>query len=296
MTAAGSEVTFERLEPAPGNPYPLGRNVKHDSRSLNFLVEDAFPGTLPVDVEIEWPIGIPVLNQASLGSCTGNAGTEAESAMAEDKPVWTTESGIDPQFAPLLDEPYAIQLYSDATKIDPFQDAYPPEDTGSDGLSIAKVLKTRGVIDKYTHGTSLDSCKIMIQHGAFIVGWPWFDGMFNPDFRGIVTISGGIAGGHEITVFGRKQYFKDLGDLTWYWKLRNHWTAAWGALGDFFVSDDTFSELLAQDGDATFLHFVTSVPPRPSGPPPFSLLSILESWIESVTRWLVNIMSRRTKL
>jgi hypothetical protein len=253
---------------AENNPYRLGRNVKHDIRSRQF----PFSGPAMGDVPIEWDVVIGLLDQGPLGSCTGNAGTNDEAAdniMGEGYVK-------DPKTNHVLDEDYAVQLYSDATKIDPYSGTYPPTDTGSDGLTIAKVLVSRKLITKYEHIFSLDAAKAAITRGPFITGVNWYDGMFYPDSRGIVKISGSVAGGHEFLVRGRKQYFLDQGDTTWYWKCRNSW-GNWADNGDFYLSDATYARLLSEDGDATVLYFVTRETPLVLPPC---------NWIQKLLRWL----------
>lgn len=123
-------------------PYALGRNVRHDPRSLRY--------TLPVAGDIKsaaWTRHIPILDQGDLGSCTGNAGT----GILGTDGLWQTLTTVAQS---KLDETYAAQLYSDATKVDDDPKNYPPTDTGSDGLSIAQVLKARRLISGYTHITS----------------------------------------------------------------------------------------------------------------------------------------------
>src|ERR1044072_4809916 len=87
---------------------------------------------------------IPVLNQGNLGSCTGNAATKnmsyGEFWLVEGESVLSTEDT-------LKNEIYAVGVYSAATELDPWEGSYPPDDTGSDGLSVAKLLRQRGLIN-----------------------------------------------------------------------------------------------------------------------------------------------------
>lgn len=262
------EVYFKSLMKEPVNQFHLGRNVKHDPRSRNFPFRSSLQLSEVEDVEIEWDVAIPPLDQMSLGSCTGNAGTADEATNALEYVGGTN----DPLSRAPLDEDYAIALYSEATAIDDYQGTYPPNDTGSDGLSIAKALKSRGLITSYEHIFSLSTAILAIHHGPFITGINWYEGMFDPDPRGVVTISGRIAGGHEPTVIGRKKYFISQGDSLFYWKLRNSWGSSWGDSGNFYMSDATYERLLSEDGDATVLSWISNpapAPPEPPEPPPF---------------------------
>ena len=115
----------------------LGRHIRHDPRSWNYAFAAADVRTL---TSVRHQSQIPTLNQGQLGSCTGNAATKCLSY----RPFWTEPAvrsviGSDAT----ADEAYAVGVYSDATKIDDYPGAYPPTDTGSDGLSVATVLKAR---------------------------------------------------------------------------------------------------------------------------------------------------------
>ena len=129
--------TFERQDPR------LGRIVQHDPRSRQYAFKAPARVALVSKRHHRW---IEVLDQGNLGSCTGNAGT---GALGSD-PLFPT---LVPHYvaASELNESAAVKLYSDATAIDEWAGEYPPEDTGSSGLAIAKVLKSRGWISGYQH-------------------------------------------------------------------------------------------------------------------------------------------------
>src|SRR5206468_3322308 len=90
-----------------------------------------------------WERVIAVLDQGQLGSCTANAGTGALGTQ----PFY---DAVGRETLPSTDaaelEKYAVQLYEDATVVDGYPGSYPPDDTGSSGLAICKVLKTRSII------------------------------------------------------------------------------------------------------------------------------------------------------
>jgi hypothetical protein len=221
----------------------LGRNVRHDSRSLNFKVE-AIP--MKELVSVDHPVNIEVLDQGQLGSCTGNAGT-AWMAVGAAWSNWGQNAR--------LNEDYAVQLYSDATRIDPWDGSYPPEDTGSDGLSIAKVLQTRGLIDRYEHATSLEATLTALQSGAVITGTEWRGDMFSPSSDGRIKITGNVEGGHEYLL--RRIDMEN--QRIW---MRNSWGPYWGVEGEAYFTFDDFEELLHADGDVTSMH-ATAFAPTP---------------------------------
>src|SRR3954465_3152510 len=147
----------------------LGRHVVHDSRSLRYLVRAADPKTLK---SIKHFVNIPILDQGDLGSCTGHAGTNA---LASDA-FWSAGATVLKQDA-AADHQYAVGLYSDATKLDPWPGQYEPDDTGSDGLSIAKALLTRGLISGYQHATSLEATLTALADRVVMIGSSWLEGM-----------------------------------------------------------------------------------------------------------------------
>lgn len=221
----------------PGRP--LGRHVNHDPRSLAYKVVP--DGTVQT---ARWERRTPVLDQGDVGSCTGNAACGV--------------LGTDPFYTPgfIGDETEAVTLYSSATVLDPYQGTYPPDDTGSDGLSVAKACKAAGLISGYTHITSITAALTAIQTGPFIVGTEWLSSMDDPDGSGYVTVTGTVRGGHEYECVGY-----DAGrDL---WEFVNSWGTGFGVAGHFYYSSASFTKLLASDGDATVFTPVTVPAPVP---------------------------------
>ncbi len=252
----------------PDNPYRLGRNVKHDPRSRNFRLQPAT--TINSSY---YARNVPIFDQGNLGSCTGNAaaGSIATNSLGQMglTHVATTLGGP----TALIDEAVAIDIYSQATQLDPYQDAYPPFDTGSDGLSVAKVLQRAGIIAEYTHGFGLSDLLSALQTGPAIVGTNWYSSMFNPTFSGLVNISANssIEGGHEYCAVGLDTSARQI-------RFANSWGDSWGDRGYFLIGYDTMDRLLNEDGDTTVF--------RPKGllpePPPLPACS----WIQIMLRML----------
>lgn len=241
---------------APTDPR-LGRHVRHDSRSLSpeLLYPEADPATL---VSARHVSAIPVFDQGQLGSCTGNASTKC----ATYPPLWTepVQAVLSTSDAK-ADEIYAVGVYSDASKIDSAYGTYPPTDTGSDGISVAKVLQTRGLISGYKHATTLDAVLNALQTQAVIVGTNWTTDMFNPDADGRLHPTGSAEGGHE--------YVLDEIDVenkrVW---MQNSWGTAWGVdNGRAYFTWDDFATLLASEGDCT-IFIPSGAAPTPAPPAP----------------------------
>jgi len=170
----------------------LGRHIRIDSRSA------AYPYTAPerAIAAVLWHRNIPILDQGNLGSCTGNAITGA--------------LGCDPDWAnlpaghPVLDEAEAVALYSAATSLDAYPGAYPPDDTGSDGVSACKAAQIAGLLSGYTHCFDFPTMQQALQAGPVIIGINWYSSFDHPSSGGSVSITPDafVRGGHEIVVRG----------------------------------------------------------------------------------------------
>jgi hypothetical protein len=239
-------VTVRRIPEQIVPGHRLGRHVRHDPRSLRFLVE---PAAVPVSKT--WKRDVPVFDQGDLGSCTGNA---AVGVLGSD-PFYAT---LPKDYVP--NELRAVALYSVATSLDDFAGTYPPDDTGSSGLAVAQAAKAVGLISGYLHMTSVAACQNAITQGPFIVGSNWFQGFDNPTPSGRVVISGSIRGGHEYECIGYNA-------PTDTWECVNSWGPSWGAAGHFFMSSTTLAQLLANDGDATSFVPITQPAPVPTPTP-----------------------------
>jgi hypothetical protein len=251
--------------PVPGKP--LGRHVNHDPRSLAYkVVPDGTAKT------VRWERETPVLDQGDLGSCTGNAAVGVLGTRPFRETLVATAK---------LDEDEAVAIYSAATRIDNYAGTYPPTDTGSDGLSVAKACQAAGLISGYTHITSLAAAKTAIQAGPFIVGTDWRSGMDTPDDQGVVKATGSVRGGHEYECIG---YDAGL-DL---WEFVNSWGPSWGKSGHFFYTSATFSTLLKADGDGTV--FVPNSQPAPQpNPPAADLKAQVLAKLQELIDWIKTL-------
>lgn len=227
----------------------LGRHVAHDSRSRRFSVR---PRAIEELRSVRHEIGIDVLNQGELGSCTGNA---AVHALASNPFVDT----LSPHF---FDAPQdsAIQLYSAATKLDPWPGEWTPDDTGSNGLSVAKAMQDRGLIAGYRHALGLEACLTALASSVVMIGTTWRGGMYDVSSTGRIRPTGAAQGGHE--------YVLDELDVerqrVW---MRNSWGASWGVQGRAWLSFADLAALLDDFGDVTVLVPKTQEPPKPEPVP-----------------------------
>lgn len=229
----------------------LGRHIEHDPRSLQYPFRAARKADLK---SIRHVRHIPIFDQGQLGSCTGNA---AVGCLGTGE-FWSSVLPILKNLNITLDEDFAVDVYSEATKIDPFPGEYPPEDTGSSGLSVAKVLNDKGLISGYTHALSFDDLLAALQERPVIAGTNFYNNMFNPDANGIVTVPDGdsLAGGHEY-ILDEVDMGRSLIGAT------NSWGVGWGLSGRFYLPFDLVKRLLAEDGDVTVFVPLTQAPPTP---------------------------------
>lgn len=257
---------YQRIEESVMPGSRLGRHLNHDPRSRQYRFKAAPTVTL---ADVEHTIHIPILDQGNIGSCVANTGTEI---MASDV-FWST---LTPAEQGALNESWAVRLYHDLTVADGYPGTYPPDDTGSDGLTLAKVLTSRKLISGYQHIFDVTSALAALQKSALAIGMKWLTGCDRPNSDGIVTYTGTERGGHEITAYKYIASEQLVG-------LRNHWSSSWGAAGTFYMTVADFGKALANDGDATVLVPRTSPAPTPS--PVVSADAALTSWWDISKDW-----------
>lgn len=232
----------------------LGRHVRHDPRSLAYQVKPL----AALAKTVLWQRSTPVLDQGNVGACTGFS----TAGVLGTAPFYGTLTDL-LTAGLVLDGDEALRLYATATTLDTYRGTftYPPvggQDSGSDGLSVAKAAQQAGMISGYLHCTSIDAVITALQAGAVITGVSWWDSFDQPDSSGRVSISpnASVRGGHEFEVNG-----VDMDAKTFH--AVNSWGASWGDHGSFSFSFDTYARLLADQGDATAFVPITSAPPQP---------------------------------
>jgi hypothetical protein len=200
---------------------------------------------------------VPVFDQGDLGSCTGNAMT----GLLGTVPFFATlPSGTLSSTDATADEHVAVGLYSDATKIDTYPGTYPPTDTGSSGIAVAKAAQKKGWISGYQHTFDLNSALKALAVTPVIIGISWYEGFDSPKPSGQLSIAGSVRGGHEVVL----DQLDVEHERVW---LTNSWGTSFGVHGRAFFTWATFSRLLSEQGDCTVPVPITAPPPTPTPTP-----------------------------
>lgn len=205
-----------------GRTVALGRHLdaaaRHDARSLAWPAETA---RQLVTVQHEHR---DALDQGEVGACTGYA---AAGAL-------------------LLGSAEALALYRRATRLDPFPGTWPPDDTGSDGTSVAKAARALGYARSYRWCFGLHHTLRSLVLRRLIIGVPWTEGMMTPDEDGLLEATGETVGGHEVCLTGIDVQSETVTVL-------NSWGPSWGDQGTARMRWSTLGGLLRRGGDATVL-------------------------------------------
>ena len=235
----------------------LGRHVEHDSRSLAYPVTAEVPKEL---TDVFWPDVAPVLDQGNLGACVGFTGADFLNTTFAASVRTAVNKGS------FFDNTDGGRFYHLATLSDNIAGTYPPDDTGSSGLGLAKALKKLGYIKSYLHAFTWAQFQSAIATQPVCMGTLWTNGMFKCDSYGVIHVGSlsqdNIAGGHEWMIRGIS-YTKGL------CLGRNHWSAKWDTVdgeknviptgnkvpGEFWIPIKDVQKLLlsANQGDVTVL-------------------------------------------
>lgn len=191
-----------------------------------------------------WSLGSPVLDQGNEGSCVGHGVSHELLA----RPVVVKD----------LDHAYAVDLYHEAQKIDPWDggsyEGAIPFYEGTSVLAGVKIAQQRGHYSEYRWGFGLDDLILGVGYGGpAILGINWYTGMFRPDINGYIHPTGSLAGGHCLICIGvsvsRREFL-----------LVNSWGSDWSTIswgisthkGYCKITYEDMDRLLKESGEACF--------------------------------------------
>lgn len=218
---------IERIDWDGGAGRPLGRHVRHDPQSRGYAVEAR---SIDEITSVRHTFRTRVLEQQH-GSCVPHSAAKVLAA----KP-----------FRRRFHEPTAQKWYRAVTLIDPFEGNFPPDDTGSDGLSMAKLLKSYGLIGSYLHAFSFAAFLTALQRQPVMVGTYWRAGQDYPNANGLVRYVGARRGGHEYVADEIDVERRLIG-------YTNSWGPRYALMGRFYMSWADAEASIADRGDVTVL-------------------------------------------
>lgn len=171
------------------------------------------------------------LNQGEEGACVG-FGWAAE--LAAEPVRYNTNDG------------YAFQLYEHARAIDRNDGRH--YDAGATLLAGAKLCKRLGMVSEYRWAFGMgDVIDALVQKGPVVLGVGWYEGMYETDKNGLVSIKGSKVGGHCILANGYYPAHPKHGEcIQWI----NSWGPTYGLNGVGFVKLPDLERLLAEQGEA----------------------------------------------
>lgn len=210
----------------------LGRHVFHDERSKDFPAETA---SKVKDVN-HASQGLP-LDQGDVGSCTAEALCGALNTAPDSGKLKGSVKGH------VFTQDDAYKLYGRETADE--GEPWPPNDPGGTGLWVCKAAKELGWITSYKHAFGFEQALAALVLRPNIWGVNWYSGFDSPDGDGLVKISGGIRGGHEIVAVEIRLNEQLVGFV-------NSW-GSWGldGTGKFYIGFGDCERLLSEQGDVT---------------------------------------------
>lgn len=208
-------------------PHLLGRRREHDPQSRAFAAP-LRRTTAPLK-SVTHTLAMPHLNQDDKGSCEGETAMEmlgCSLAINNRRAFWAKATGKRSTKYPT--QPDALSCYSLATTLDEFAGSYPPDDTGTSGLGVAKALKQLGGITRYEWTFTWSAFLGALQKRPVMLGTDWYDSMFDHDASGLLTVDGSAAGGHAYLAFA----YRPATSLPERIGCTNHWVwddgSPWG--------------------------------------------------------------------
>jgi hypothetical protein len=214
----------------------FGRRFTPDIRDNHYPMRAVLRAE-PLPISRYYPIGPQLpMDQGQTGTCVAHAWTGflcASLLMTKHPPnVFETYRGI-----------IAIDEYTD----NDHEINAPIEDLQS-GTSVragAQYLRGKGHLKSFLWTRSADEMAhwLLLGHGTIVLGTNWYWDMGNPTDKGVVNVTGGIAGGHSYLCVGYNR-------VTKMFRCLNSWGRNFGTNGRFWVRHDDMQRLIVEDGEA----------------------------------------------
>lgn len=167
-------------------------------------------------------------DQGSVPQCVAYASVH----WLEDGPI--THAGPVPIIQPQM-------LYDAAQAIDPW--AGTPHE-GTTVRAAAKTLQRLGLIKSYHWAFTLeDVVSTVLNHGPVIMGTNWYEGMSDPDAKGVLHATGQMIGGHAYVINGVNVPARMF-------RCKNSWSRSWNKRGFGFMPFDLVGKLIEDQGEA----------------------------------------------
>lgn len=217
----------------------LGRRHHPDPRDRDpkYLLENHLDAAVPVPTKKLWSISSAHLDQGNTGTCVGHGMRN----FLRCAPIKTTAKS-----------PSAFDIYRSAVLLDPWSDnddeanlpdGDPGLDTGTTVRAGAKALAQRGWLNTYAWAFSLaPAVQWVLTKGPVVLGTNWYEGMFNPNSKGLISKSGALAGGHCYL-------WRGVDTKTGLARCTNSWGNGWGIKGDFLMALDDLDQLIHESGE-----------------------------------------------
>jgi hypothetical protein len=206
----------------------LNWTLKHDRRSLNYLVDAVLPKELE-EAPKRWTPGW-TLNQRREGACVGFG--------------WVQEMMTSPRpFTPPSVEyanQYASGYYHECLLNDEFQGE---ADEGTSVLAGAQTAVRRGYLGSYRWGTNVnDVRRSLISLGPVVIGIPWYSDMYFTRQSGLLDVTGDLVGGHCIVLDefhpSKRLQYEDYDKRYRVYGFHNSWDDDYGNKGRGYFTEE----------------------------------------------------------
>lgn len=119
---------------------------------------------------------------------------------------------------------------------------------GATGLAGLKACQRAKYFSKYGWNFGIDdTINWIVRRGPAVLFINWYESMYRTDDKGLITVSGGIAGGHAIMANGFWPAHPLFGDVL---VLTNSWNKGYGIYGRGYLPVESADRLLKEDGES----------------------------------------------